>query len=505
MRNVVVILCDQLRRDFLRMYGCDAVPTPNLDCLARTGVVFDNAITQSTVCAPARASMMTGRYVSDHMVWTNDVPFRDGVEYLPVRMNELGYTTGAFGKLHHYPAADGKGFHRLSMMEEGRLGEDEPYLQWLRGRRPGVEKVWNHSGLTFDFDENEYYEHWIASEALEFIADAVEDATPFLAWISFQGPHGPVDPPRQVKGLADAEKLPRVIQRGAGSPAPPEVVTYRAVLGQVPASDEENLAQRTAYAEQIICIDRQIGRLMERLEELGVLANTSIVFSADHGDMIGDLGLNAKGPFPYPAQMDIPMVLSNHPGLDQGVRSKALVGNIDIPGTVLDIAGDERPIGYSRSLVGMGATDPAQDSLRDAIYSEFCDSVKTVDNGRYRYSYYPFQGTAELYDKRTDPHFIENLSGNPAHAEIEKTMLQHIVDFLILAKGVRVEAHDFVPSQQEGLRRKFADYQREFPIAFPLSKGDRKKLAAAGCDPRYNDFCQGRDIARYYDKPFWME
>jgi arylsulfatase len=487
------------------MYGCDAVPTPNLDRLARTGVVFDNAITQSTVCAPARASMMTGRYVSDHMVWTNDVPFRDGVEYLPVRMNELGYTTGAFGKLHHYPASDGKGFRRLSLMEEGRLGEDEPYLTWLRERHPDVERIWNHDGLAFAFDEHEYYEHWIASEAMQFITDAVENSEPFLAWISFQGPHGPVDPPRQAKGLVDPKKLPTVIERRKSSSPPPEVVTYRAVLDQVPASAEENLALRTAYAEQIVSIDRQVGRLIERLEGLGVLEDTSVIFSADHGDMIGDLGLNAKGPFPYPAQMDIPLVLSNHPGVDRGTRSKTLVGNIDIPGTVLDIAGSDRPIGYSRSLVGMAAAGSPQGSLREAIYSEFCDSVKTVDNGRYRYSYYPFQGTAELYDKSADPHFLENLSGSLEHAEVEKTMLQHIVDFLIMSKGVRVEAHDFVPAQQRGLRRKFADYQRGFPVAFPLSRGAQEKLGAAGCDTHYNDFCKEHDIARYYEKPFWME
>ncbi len=503
MRNVLVILCDQLRRDFLNMYGCDAVPTPNLDRLASMGVVFDNAITQSTVCAPARASMMTGRYVSDHMVWTNDVPFREGVEYLPVRMNELGYSTGAFGKLHHYPASDGKGFQHVRLMEEGRLGEQEPYLNWLRTRHPEIDKIWNYSSFAFDLTEEEYYEHWIASEAMGFISRSVEEPSPFLAWVSFQGPHGPVDPPREVKGLVDAARLPPVFQRKTGSKPPPETVAYRAILGDVPPSDEKNLEFRAAYAEQIVCIDRQIGRIINRLEELGVLENTSIIFSADHGDMIGDFGLNAKGPFPYPGQMDIPLLLANHPGVEPGSRSSAPAGNIDIPGTVLDIALAQRPLGHSRSLVGMAAGD--SESLRDVIFSEFCDSVKTVDDGRYRYSYYPFQGVAELYDKSSDPRFFENLSGRPDYAGIENAMLRHIVDFLTLAKGVRVEAHDFVPAEQEGLRRKDPGYQRDFPIAFPLSKDAIERLGAAGYDTSYNDFCRGHDIVRYYTKPFWME
>ena len=121
---------------------------------------------------------MTGRYVSDHWVWTNDVPFRDGLEYIAERMNQEGYVTGAFGKLHHYPADDPKGFRHVRLMEENRLGEREPYLHWLRQRHPEVESVFNHEGLQFAFPEEEYYEHWIASEAISFIGQTLENPDP---------------------------------------------------------------------------------------------------------------------------------------------------------------------------------------------------------------------------------------------------------------------------------------------------------------------------------------
>ncbi len=103
-RDIVVILCDQLRCDFLSLYGCRGVPTPNLDCLVRQGVVFDRAITASPVCSPAHASMMTGLYPTRHGVWKNDLPYNPGLDYLTERMNALGYHTGAFGKLHHTSA-----------------------------------------------------------------------------------------------------------------------------------------------------------------------------------------------------------------------------------------------------------------------------------------------------------------------------------------------------------------------------------------------------------------
>ncbi len=504
-RNIVVLLCDQLRPDFLNSYGCTAVPTPNLDRLAAKGVVFENAITQSTVCAPARASMMTGRYVSDHMVWTNDVPFREGMETLAERMNKLGYTTGAFGKLHHYPAADGKGFSHLRQMEEGRLEDSEPYLKWIRKRHPEVTRLWNYADFTFSFPEDEYYEHWIASEAIEFIAESVEQKElPFLAWISFQGPHGPIDPPAEFKGLVDDTKLPKVIDwPPADRDSVPETVRYRSVLGTVPENQEANLAFRTAYAEMIAAIDGQIGRIVDCIEHLGIFENTSFIFSADHGDMLDDFGLQAKGPFPYPGQMNIPLVVSNHPEILAGSRSASLAGNIDIPGTVLNIAGDNRPIGYSRSLLELGRNPPF--NPREVIFSEFCDSVKTVDDGRFRFSFYPFQGVSELYDRLEDPHCMNNLSANEDCQEVKSELLMHIIDFMTVAKGVRVEAHDFVPSEQSGLKKKFPDYQQYFPVAFPLSANDRIKLKAAGLNTDYNEFCREKDIIRYYAKPYWLD
>ena len=165
--NILVILCDQLRKDFLSCYGGTVCNTPNLDALAAKSVCFTNAITASPVCAPARASMMTGRYVSDHGVWTNDMPFREGVDYLPQRMNQAGYRTGAFGKLHHFPAKDGKGFSTYALMEENRLGDKDDYFQWLRARHPEIRGVFTcKKDGGFAFAEDEYYEHWIADRAM---------------------------------------------------------------------------------------------------------------------------------------------------------------------------------------------------------------------------------------------------------------------------------------------------------------------------------------------------
>lgn len=500
-QNIVVLLCDQLRSDFLPAYGGGAIPTPNIDRLAERGVVFDRAITASTVCAPARASMMTGRYVSDHQVWTNDIPFRDGLEYLPERMNALGYQTGAFGKLHHFPVLDAKGFHLFSPMEEGRLGDQEPYLQWLREKYPEASFSMNTSEeLTFAFSEEDYYEQWIASQAIRFIEECSD--LPFFAWVSFQGPHSPFDPPPEVKGTCDESRIPAPLERNPVkiSMIPPHV-RMREVLATIPRDKDKLKQWRVAYAEMIVAIDRQIGRILNKLDDLGLYENTTFIFSADHGDMLGDYHLEYKGPFPYRAQLNIPLILSNHPQLNAGTRSKHLTGNIDIATTCLDIAGDTKPLAYSRSLIDLASPEPF--FTRTVNFSEFCDTVKIVETARFRFCYYPFTGVTELYDLIEDPNETTNLTADPAYCTIKTDLLQHMLDFQILAKGVRVEAHDFVTEQQTGLAEKNPMYQDDYLVCFPLNSQEKSRIESAGLDGSFNEFCKNKPVLRSYTDPYW--
>lgn len=256
---------------------------------------------------------------------------RDGVEFLAERMNEAGYVTGAFGKLHHTPPDDPRGFQEAALMEEGRLGEAEPYFEWLRECRPG-------------------------------------DDDPFLAWVSFQGPHEPLDPPSAVKGTVDTEGLPAPLERPDDDLA--GVVEYRKARGPAVDSREEVMARRTAYAEIVVEIDRQVGRILDRLEELDVFEETTVVFAADHGDLLGDFGLWAKGPFPYRGQLDVPMIVANHPAIQGGTRSDRPAGTIDIPGTCLDVA-------YPLSA---GDREKLLEAGLSAEYNEFCRGRDPVAN-----------------------------------------------------------------------------------------------------------------------------
>lgn len=492
-RNIIVLLCDQLRPDFLNIYGGEGIPTPNIEALARRGTTYDRAIAASPVCGPCRACMMTGERIDSHGVWTNDIPFRPGVEFIAERMNQLGYRTGAFGKMHHTPADDPKGFHECHFMEEGRLGERDPYYRWLKERHPEAEDIFNLNGHAFAFDDEDYYERWIADHAIDWIARDNE-RKPFFAWISFQGPHGPHDPPPSARGTVDPEKLPLAPPPETVSPAS-SVDTYRtALFGTSDKSPAELQAMRTAYAETLVAIDTEIGRILAALDASGQADQTTILFSADHGDLLGDYGRDQKGPYPWQAQLGVPLVLAHHPDIPTGSRSNLLCGNIDIPGTILDIAGDSRPIGVSRSLLHL------PEAPRTYNFSEFCDTMKLVESDKFRFAYYPFSGERTLY-RREDPHWIEseNLSGRPEFATIEIQHFAALIDALLFSKGPRIEAQDCNPIVQRGLDTLHPDWKHRYPIAFPLHKDARKqRLRDHGLDADYNDFCNDAVILSKY-------
>lgn len=454
MRNVLVILCDQLRCDFLSLYGCDAVPTPHLDRLAKEGVVFDRAITASPVCAPARASMMTGLYPNQHGVVTNYAPFRDGLDLLPEGMNRLGYATGAFGKLHHNPGTDVKGFRHARQMEEGRLGDGDPYLAWLRERHPETKNCWNNEyrpgQLHCRLPAEEHYEHWIASEAIAWLADLPAE-TPFFGWVSFQGPHGPFNPPREVLGCCDASRLPQALPPQEGSM--PTRQAYRQELdrfmvGEPVDAVRDNSAIRIAYAEMIAFIDMQIGRLLDHLESTGRYDQTTVIFSADHGDLLGDCGLWGKGACGLAPHLEIPLLLSHHPGLEAGSRSDALANNLDIPGTVLAIAGDTSGIGLSRSLLDLARPNPADP--RAVNFSEYGNSTKFAEDREWRYAYYPLTGEGELF-RIEAPNERLNPAGDPERMRKERDLLMRLLDLESVINGIEGSLGRAVPPMGDRL------------------------------------------------------
>ena len=488
------ILCDQLRADFLSCYNPNSpVQTPNIDSLTKDGILFEHAITASPVCAPGRASIMTGRYVSDHQVWTNDVPFRDGIDYLPARMRENGYICGSFGKLHHFPARDTKGFHEAWQMEENRLKNDDDYFQYLKNLHPEITDLFQiNDNSNFKFSKEEYYESQIASRAIKFI-DKNKGKSPFFTWVSFQGPHTPMDPPELDYNVSSVP-----------SPILPdydpfcEVPLYRKSRGNLLNSKEVE-RYRLDYARMIEFIDGKIGEIIAYLKKEELYENTVILFSTDHGELCGDYSMYQKGPFLYQAQLEVPLIIANHPDLPKAHTTTMLTSNLDIGSTFLSVAGDKKPLGYSRDIAEMYCNPEVQ---RNTIYSEFCDSMKLISDKEYRFAYYPFTGECELV--RISDETV-NLSTNPEYQTLVSKYLKDIIDYMVIAKGVGIEAQDLTPKVQQGLQDKLPEYKNIVPLAFPIANITQiNALKRDGLNSSYNEFCKDREIYRCYGM-YWKE
>jgi len=521
-QNVLVIMCDQLRPDFLSAYGADFIPTPNLDALAADGVVFDNAITASTVCAPARMSFLTGMPVSGHDAWTNNIPARDGTKYLPERLSAAGYMTAAVGCFDHAAKCEGETFgykYRKTMDNP----PDGNYYKDLKKKHPEVTTQYPaDKNRRFLYGEEDFYDTWNAECAIEFIHSYAKDGcapngvrpdeegAPFFLYCGFFSPHDPLIPPVEVEGPVDPSKLPPIHFPTEKEEELPEVERYRRTFLyprdaflQPEKVVEELMRQRLLYAELIVEIDRQVGRIVASLKEHGIYENTTILFTSDHGSVNHDHLVMTKGPWPYRAQLFVPMIIANHPRLAKGTRCDALCGHLDVGATALDIAGDSRAFGLARSMIGLydGAVPE-----REINMSEFCDTSKTIVDKRYTYIYYPFTGVSRLYDRINDPDECHNLIGDPAYAEIEKKFLMKVVDMMILAKGVRIEAHDMTPDTKAGIESLHPSFLDNFDIAYPLAtRAAQERLRDAGLDADYNEFCRTRPIKAHYGVYFFDE
>lgn len=513
-RNVVMIMCDQLRPDFLGAYGADFIPTPNIDALAEQGVVFDNAITASTVCAPARMSFLTGQFVSGHDAWTNEIPAKAGTEYLPERLSDAGYMTAAVGCYDHAPYESPLGYQYRKLFLGGMEGCD--YAKFLKGKHPEETSVYPHDDKgRFLYDEEDFYDRWSADCATEFIESYTktgkapdgtaprDENAPFFLYCGFLSPHMPLIPPREVAGTVDPDRLPPVLLLDRPDEDIPSVERYRRAFLNThealvdPSSELKKWEkERLLYAELIVEIDALVGRIVQSLKDNGIYDNTTIIFTSDHGSVDNDYAVISKGPWPYKAQLFIPMIISNAPRLSKGTHCDALCGNLDIGATVLDLAGDHKAFGVARSMLGLADGTVAE---REINMSEFCDSCKTLVDKRYTFTYYPFTGRTCLFDRINDPEERINLGGKPEYLELERKFMMHVVDFMILAKGVRLEAHDMVPDVTAGIEQKHPKFLDTFDIAYPLSSREQiERLKAAGLSWDYNEFCKTRPIKKHY-------
>jgi len=352
MNNILFIMADQLRADALGFIKKFPVKTPNIDKLAEQGTVFENAYCANPVCVPARASLMTGVYSYDHGVYYNDQNWPDDMDTLPRSLANNCYYTVHIGKKHIFPERKSIGFDKLILGTK-----DEHFCKRLKSRLLNanitggwhtpdkLEAAYPNKPTNTPIQEYESVLHTNnALHELDLIKQRRECGPdgnePFFMKVSYLKPHSPCNPPEPYFSMYAPKDLPPpTANEGEVAAYPAQLKTWYDIWNQM--DEERVLKHRAQYLGCVTLIDEQIGRLIQKLKDMGVYENTLIVFTSDHGDGLCDHHLQQKGFF-YESMSKTPFIFSG-PSIPKDKVVKENVSHIDLFPTLIDYCGLEMP------------------------------------------------------------------------------------------------------------------------------------------------------------------
>jgi len=409
--NILLLHTDQQRFDTIAALGAGHLHTPGLDRLAAGGTAFLRAYSSNPVCMPARHDLITGASARHHGYYYNqNTVIKDyALATVPRLLTEAGYQTVAVGKMHFHPEREHHGFAQMHLMEElPSCRENDAYLQYLEraglGRvrcQHGVRPLFYHIPQPSRVPEEHHGSAWIAHQTIDLIRG--ERDRPFFIFASWVGPHPPYYVPRKYLDMYRGKPLP------PPCPAQPGPERQTPPSPENPELGDPRLTRlREAYFAAVTLIDAQIGRILDALAETGQLDDTLIIFTSDHGEMLGDRCCYQKV-VPYEGSAHIPLILSG-PGVGTGARSAAPATTWDVAATILDAAGVEPP--REHPLVGASLlAGETRDPGRIVVFHHGRGHRRYVAAvGRaHKFVHWYNGGEEELYDLEGDPWEQSNL------------------------------------------------------------------------------------------------
>ncbi|MBD3352652.1 MAG: choline-sulfatase [Candidatus Lokiarchaeota archaeon] len=446
--NILIILSDQMAPQLVGAYGRNVSKTPNLKSLCEQGVRFDAAYCNSPICAPSRASMITGKFISEIGTYDNGVNFPADIPTFLHFLRLQGYEVVASGKMHYLGPDQ---LHGL----ETRLTQDiypanyKWIHDWEEGRKSGIKNDKGHlvsqknTGCR-SWSTQMNYDEETHNRALEYLRRRVytkdspknEQEKPFCLIVSYTQPHSPyitidkywelyqdanISPPKITQGYADSEIImDKWLRNYEGIPK--ELMNNTKVLKTL----------RRAYYGMISYIDEKVGDLVEALERLGFRDNTAIIFAADHGDMVGERGFIEKRVF-YEYSSRIPMIWSWPKKWQQGATVSDPVSLIDIFPTLVDLTNGEYPFQLSgKSLLNLLLESTADKAVDRIVISEYhgegvLKPCFMIRKNQYKYIYVHGH-SSQLFDLNEDPDELSNLSGDSNYKKIEEALKDIILE-----------------------------------------------------------------------------
>ena len=487
-RNILFIMADQLRWDYLSCYGHKTLRTPNIDALAERGVRFDNAYCQSPLCGPSRASFYGGRYLSSHGVMANMDPSRIDELTIADYLRPSGYRSVLVGKTHHRKsresllalgidpeselvrnAASGgfePFFHHDGLLPGARRNDysdyltrhgypgDNPWLDYANSgedRDGNIRSGWRLRNSVYPARVQERHSETTCTtnRAIEFL-EQQDDDRPWCLHLSYIKPHWPLIAPAPYHDLYKAADVQSAVRADSELLKPHPVYAAFTQLEYSESYARSDVRERVipVYMGLVRQIDDQLGRLFDYLRDTDRFDNTLIVFTSDHGDYLGDHWLGEKDLF-HEASARIPLIIVNpNPTADEtrGSVCSEPVESIDLLPTFVEFAGaaicHERVEGHSLMPLLRSARAPADwrryavseidyagRSVRAALglapYD--CRAVMIRDQ-RWKYIHHN-RFRPQLFDLHNDPQELVDLGADPAQAARCGEMQQRLIDW----------------------------------------------------------------------------
>lgn len=448
LKNIVFILADQLRKDSLSCYGNAVVKTPNLERLSKKSRVFNRCYVANPICMPDRLSIFTGMYPRNHGLWTNGLLLEHERRTLATELSDHGYETASYGKIHFEPFMSPlENNSRESVAFWENKGDDidwfgpywgfqhveltiahtkdtAHYGSWYR-KNGGTKAMYqtNEDGTT-SIPKELHDSSFVGERASDYIKNQRDKSKPFFMVASFPDPHHPFNPPQDCAKrytLDDAIQPIGFKEDLVTRPAHYQE-HYRGgwhrkgkVSEQHPNGIDSKQEKRriiNTYA-MVDLIDENIGKILDALESEGLMDDTIIVFTSDHGELLGDHGLWTKGPFFYEGLINVPLMIYTPDG-NAGV-SETLFSSVDIFPTICDLLEIETAI-YVNGLSQKPHLMNPDLEVRDKCLIEYHNgygendcSSKVLVTKNLKYVRYE-TGECELTDLKNDPQEKENIA-----------------------------------------------------------------------------------------------
>ncbi|MBQ7364231.1 MAG: sulfatase-like hydrolase/transferase [Clostridia bacterium] len=461
---ILLITCDELNKNTLSLYQNEAITTPNIDSIATDGVFYENAYTVSPWCLPARCAILTGLYPHESGAYSNfrKCPLDNGIPNIFTELKKASYHISMFGKCHFAPVPYGKTRPDLTLpydefknyyMSLGinhlDLEDDKQVSVWFMDDwakeaeengvlTPARDAVWNRAlqkVYPFPGKEEFHPDIWTARKAISHIKDA-NASDPFFAWISFSGPHYPMDAPQSYLDRVKTDKLtPRVLKEGEldaidrihhnsyhgnGNIDGASQAKDRACKN---FSEQYWLDMRHNYNANVLLIDDMVGDILQAAKEkFG--ENVLVIFTADHGEMLGNHGLWGKHNCGYEEVWHIPFFIKYPDGARKGEHNTDLINSLDILPTCLEAAGADIPAISGQSLY--------HKIDRQYTFAEG-EGYLAVTDTRHKYIHInkPRERYQELLDLTEDPCEFENKINSECHQGILATLRKELIDHII--------------------------------------------------------------------------